>query len=590
MTKTLKYLSMILAALLLFAGCSKDDSTNIPAAENGTAEAVTPDFAKTQEEMFSDRDFEIGYDEENAVRITFDGATVTATSDSVNISETTATITAEATYILTGDLTDGQLIVDAPENAKLQIVLDNVTMHSSSSAPIYIKQADKVFLTLAKGSQNTLSSGDSFTAIDDSNIDGTIFSKQDLTVNGEGALAVTSPAGHGIVCKDDLVFTSGSYTVTSASHGLDANDSVRIANASITIDAGKDGIHAENDEDTELGFVYFASGTMTVSAEGDGISASAYMQIDSGSFDIVSGGGSVNAEKSTSDSYGGFMGGGRPGMSSSSSSDTDSGESIKGLKAQNGLLISDGKFTINSADDSVHSNTDLTVNGGSFDISAGDDAFHADETLTITAGKISISESYEGLEALHVKVLGGEITLVASDDGINAAGGNDSSGFGGGRGDVFGRPGAMGGSSSSNGSIVISGGTLDITASGDGLDANGTLTISGGYVTVCGPNQGDTATLDYDTSGSITGGTFIGTGASGMAQSFSAAEQGVISVSVGNVTADTQITLTDKDGNVIVTHTPSLAYSVVIISSPAMESGEKYTLTVGNASEEIKAS
>ena len=148
--------------------------------------------------------------------------------------------------------------------------------------------------------------------------------------------------------------------------------------------------------------------------------------------------------------------------------------------------------------------------------------------------------------------------------------------------------GMMGGSGS--GSIVISGGNLYINASGDGIDANGTLTVSGGYVAVWGPTQGDTATLDYDVSGVITGGTFIGTGASSMAQTFSDSGQGVIALTVGNQSAGTQITLTDSEGNVVLTHAPELSFGVVILSSPDIIKGESYTITVGSAQGTFSAS
>ena len=147
--------------------------------------------------------------------------------------------------------------------------------------------------------------------------------------------------------------------------------------------------------------------------------------------------------------------------------------------------------------------------------------------------------------------------------------------------------GGMGGAS--NGSIVISGGTLHITASGDGIDANGTLEISGGFTTVSGPTQGDTATLDYDSSAVITGGTFIGTGASGMAQTFSDSEQGVIAVRAGNQSANTQITLTDSDGKIVISYAPALPFSVVILSSPEMVKGQTYTLSVGTESQAFEA-
>ena len=176
--------------------------------------------------------------------------------------------------------------------------------------------------------------------------------------------------------------------------------------------------------------------------------------------------------------------------------------------------------------------------------------------------------------------------------GLNAAGGTDSSGTTGGRDGMFGGgPGGSGGMSpSSNGSITISGGTLHINASGDGIDANGSLTISGGYTVVVGPTQGDTATLDYDTTAMITGGTFIGTGASGMAQTFSDSEQGVVAVSVGNQSAGTTVTLTDQNGKTLLSVTPELSFAVVILSSPDIVSGETYTITVGSVSGEFEAS
>jgi len=608
MKKILSILLILTLMLSLLAGCGKDVDSNTPAeSQNGTSSTATPvevDFSKTDADMFTERDNKTDYDESKAVTIKLNGTTATSSSNSVKISGSKITITEEATYVVSGELTDGMLIVDAPDTAKLQIVLNGVNITSKISAALYILEADKVFITLADGTTNTLANGGSFTAIDDNNIDATLFSKQDLTLNGTGSLTVTSPAGHGVVCKDDLVITGGTYTVNSSSHGLDANDSVRIVNATLNIDAGKDAIHAENTDDTSLGFIYIGGGTIKAEAEGDGIAAGAYMQIADGTIDLLVGGGSENGSKEHSDNFGGFMGGGhggrpgemRPGSSQSSTITTDeSGTSMKGIKAANSLLISGGTFKIDSADDSVHSDVSVTINGGTFEIASGDDAIHAEENLTITAGTFNITESYEGLEALNIDVKGGEFKIVASDDGLNAAGGTDSSGTTGGRDGMFGGghgggPGGMGGGmSSGNGSIVISGGKLYVKASGDGIDANGTLTISGGYTIVTGPTQGDTATLDYDKSATITGGTFIGTGASGMAQTFSDSKQGVVAVSVGNQSAGTNITLKDKSGNTIIEYAPELSFAVVILSSPDIVSGEIYTITVGLESGEFEA-
>ena len=617
MKKILPILLILALMLSLLAGCGNNKNNTTSENQNGTSSNAAPvevDFSKTDADMFTERDDKTEYDESKAVAIKLNGTTATASSNSVKISGSKITITEEATYVVSGKLNDGMLIVNAPDTAKLQIVLSGANITSKTSAALYILEADKVFLTLADGTENTLTNGGSFTAIDDNNIDAALFSKQDLTMNGKGSLTVTSPAGHGVVCKDDLVIMGGTYTVNSSSHGLDANDSVRIANANLTIDAGKDAIHCENTDDAEKGFIYIGGGTIKAEAEGDGIAAGAYMQIADGTIDLLVGGGSENGSKEHSDNFGGFMGGGHgggrpgemwPGGSQTSTTTTDENStSMKGLKATNSLLISGGNITINSADDSVHSDASVIINGGTFTIASGDDAIHAEDTLTVTAGKIDISESYEGLEALHIDVQGGDIKLKASDDGLNAAGGTDQSGIEGGRDGMFGKgPGGMGGgrpegmgghggmSSNSNGSIKISGGALYINSSGDGLDANGTLEISGGRTTVVGPTQGDTATLDYDKSGIITGGTFIGTGAAGgMAQSFSDSEQGVVAISVGNQSAGTKIVLKDKSGKTIIEHSPELNFAVVILSSPEIKKEESYTLIVGSESGEFKAS
>jgi len=615
-----KIISVLVILALLLAGCGNNnklngsesgEGTTNNGGENSNTDPIEVDFSKTDADMFTERDKKAEYDASKAVTIQLNGSSATASSDSVQINGSTVIIKDEATYVISGAL-NGMLVVDAPDTAKVQLVLNGVDITSEASAALYILDADQVFVTLADGTTNTLANGGSFTAIDDNNIDGALFSKQDLTLNGSGSLTVTSPAGHGIVCKDDLVITGGTYVVNSASHGIDANDSVRVADANITIDAGKDAIHCENSEDATKGFVYISGGTIKAEAEGDGIAASAYMQIEGGSIDLLVGGGSENGTKEHSDNFGGFMGGGPGGMGgrpgqpgSNNSQDTtteEAGTSMKGLKAANSMLIRGGNIGVNSADDAIHSDVSVIINGGTFALASGDDAIHAENTLTVTAGRIDISESYEGLEALHIDVQGGDIKLVASDDGLNAAGGTDQSGTTGGRDGMFGGgPGGMGGgrpggggfggmSGNSNGSIKVSGGSLYINSSGDGLDANGTLEISGGYTVVVGPTQGDTATLDYDTSGIITGGTFIGTGASGMAQTFSDSKQGVVAVSVGNQPAGTHIILKDKNGNTVLEHAPELNFAVVILSSPDMVKGENYTITVGSQSGEFEAS
>lgn len=594
---------VFLALALLLSGCgsttgqqsqqSQQPQTQQDAsADNAPAEAVL-----SPESFFSNRDYDSSYNAQST-RIMLEGSTASVSGRGVSVDGSTVTVTAAGTYILTGTLEDGQIWVNVQKNEKVQLVLEDASISSSAGAALYILQADKVFVTLAAGTENSLSSAAGLETADGQNIDGAVYSKEDITFNGAGKLKVTSAAGHGIVSKDSLTVTSGIYEITCASHGLAGKDDVAVADGSFVIAAGKDGIHAENSDDAALGTVYIAGGNFNITAEGDGIDAAAALQIDGGSFTVLTGGGSENGTSASSGNWGqmggmggrpGGMGGmGRPGSNPNSSagqSDTTDSTSMKAVKAGTELVINAGIFELNSADDSIHSNGSVTVTGGSFSVATGDDGFHAEETLTITAGDILITESYEGLEALHILVDGGEIMLTASDDGLNAAGGTDSSGMGG-RDGMFG---GMGGMSAGNGSVTISDGTLHITASGDGIDANGTLAITGGYITVCGPTQGDTATLDYDTSATITGGTFIGTGASGMAQTFSDSQQGVIAVSAGNQSAGTRILLTDAAGNTIIDHTPELSYNVVILSTPDIIKGESYTITVGDQSGTFEA-
>lgn len=509
--RLVRALTIMLAMILVLTGCAASaldqtgDSSgtgrsSVSGASSGDTQTYT---AAGKSEMFTDRDLSGEYDESEAVSITLSGqaAEVAANSDSaqtaasgVQVGGSTVTITQEGVYIVSGTLADGMVIVDADENAKVQIVLKGASITSSSSAALYVKSADKVFVTTASGTENTLANGGTFTAIDDNNIDGAVFAKDDITFNGSGKLTVTSPAGHGIVGKDDVKIAGGTVVVEAYKHGIQANDSVRIAEADVTITAGletkKDGIHV------------------------------------------------------------------------------DDGASEEGKTSESFFYMADGSLTIDAGDDGIHAESEINIEGGSIDV----------------------TESYEGIEALTIKISGGDIKVVASDDGINAAGGDSSTGSGAfGDDDWFGGKGGGFSDGGTDGVIEISGGNLFIQAGGDGIDANGSVTISGGYTVVQGPTQGDTSVLDFNSTGTITGGTFIGTGSSSMAENFTSAEnQAVITVSTGNQSAGQTVTLRDSSGNTIAEVTPTLDYDVVYISTPEVTEGSTYTLTAGTYSETIE--
>lgn len=594
MKKILSLTTALLVLCGLVSGCGTQTNPNQPTEPTQNTQPTRSDETQPPEldpDMFTDRDLRTEYTD--AARIQLQGSTATSDSPAVQISGSTVTITGEGTYLLSGSLEDGTVVIDIDQKNKLQLVLDGASIHSSTSAALEIRQADKVFLTLAPGSENSITSE----ALTEEGIDGALFSKQDLTVNGGGKLEITSPAGHGMVCKDDLVLTGGSYTINAASHGLDVNDSVRITGETgLTINAGKDGIHCENNDDEALGFIYIEQGTVQVEAQGDAISAGAYANILGGDFKLTAGGGSVNGNKQSSDRFGGFMGGGggRPGNRQPRQETvvTEDSTSMKGLKTVGDLTVSGGTFLVDTADDAFHSNRSMIIRGGSFDIKSGDDAFHGEDRLDIIDGQINIRQSYEGLEALKVAVSGGYLMIHADDDGINAAGGNDESGIAGGRDGMFGggRPGGHFGGNS-NGSIEISGGKLAIYSTGDCLDANGSIAVSGGELYVTNPRSGDTSALDSDTGAVITGGRFIGLAASTMmAQSFeSSSTQGVLACTVGNQKAGTPLTVTDARGNTLVTLETEYDCVLLVISTPDLVKGETYTLTMGETSGELTA-
>lgn len=552
-------LLFFLMGIMVFPGYSQKltQTSETTAAEENTTEEEKAKEIDTSN-MFSDRDKEVGYDESESALIQLSDQGSSCDSDAVTISENTITIIEEGTYILSGELTEGMILVDAEDTDKIQLVLNQVTISNSQSAALYIRSADKVFVTTAAGTENTLENGGTYTAIDDNNIDAAVFAKSDITFNGEGTLTVFADAGHGIVSKDDLVITSGTYSITSAEHGISGKDSVRIANGSFQITAGKDGIHAENTEDTSLGFVYLADGTFKITSKQDGISAGTWLQAEGGTYEITTGDVS---------------------MTLTEQQDT---VSMKGFKAGTQMMLMDGQYTVNVQDDALHSNGSLLVGGGTYHLSSGDDGIHGDSNVTISAGNIDIAKSYEGIEGLSIDITGGEISVKASDDGINAAGGNDSSGsesrgFGG---DQF--------ASTQGAYISIQGGTLCVNASGDGIDSNGDITVSGGETYLSGPTNDGNGTLDYSGTAVITGGIFAASGSSGMAQNFdSSSSQGAIMLDVGAQEAGTAISLTDSDGTEILTWNADKEYSSVLISCPEIKEGETYILKAGASEESI---
>lgn len=403
MRKKTIILFLTMGALML-SGCNtKIGNTTQQTTESSTTTSSSVTETDTSD-MFSDRDKEVGYDESESVTISLADNSSSCESDAVSITENTITIKDEGTYILSGSLSDGMVIVEAEDTDKVQIVLNGVSISNNQSAALYVRSADKVFVTTASGTENTLEHNrSSYTAIDENNIDAAIFSKSDLTLNGEGTLTVTAQEGHGIVSKDDLVLTSGTYVITSASHGLSGKDSVRIANGTYTIVSGKDGIHAQNKDDSSSGFVYLAGGTYTISAGDDGIHAASNVTISDGKIDITQS--YEGIEGLSIDIAGGEISvlASDDGINAAGGNDSSSSEGFQGGDDQFAstegayIQISGGVLHVNASGDGIDSNGDITVSGGETYVSGptndGNGSLDYNGSAQITGGIFAASGS-----------------------------------------------------------------------------------------------------------------------------------------------------------------------------------------------------
>ncbi len=552
------------------AGQTQTDDTTTAVLEG--AESFSIDTAS----LFSDRDLDASYDAGKATNIKLsDSGTVAA--DGVSVDGSTVTIQSTGTYVVSGSLSDGRLVVDVPDTDKVQIVLDGASISSSSGTALYVKSADKVFVTLAKGSTNTIASTGDATSEDDHTLDGAVFACDDLTVNGEGTFTVTSAKGHGLVAKDELTLVNGTFDITATGHAIQARDSLAAKDGTYTLKGGSDGVHVEHDSDGQKGFAYVAGGTWNIDAGSDGFDTS----------------------------------------------------------------------------------NDLLIDGGSITVSADDDGLHSEYDLIINDGTIRVADSYEGLEGARIQVNGGDVDVVASDDGMNAAGNpngttaddawqgqggaqggqmlqdgpvpqNDSStqngqapqdgqvskdgampqngqmhghGMGGGRcemtmGEMMGsgdgaqnmRQGDGGGfERDDTASITVTGGKVVVDAGGDGIDSNGDISVTGGEVYVSGPtSQGDGA-IDAGGEVTVSGGTVIAVGSMGMVQGFDrSSTQGAITASVQG-TAGSTVEIKDASGKVLASFSPKKEFQSVVASAPGMQSGSTYTVSTGSQSAEATA-
>ena len=433
----LSLLSICIAFSLVITGCtaSSDSTAMVQTTESDTSEntvslasnsensLITAVSAIDTDQQFTDNDLDTGYDEENATKISFDTAGVAVSGSGAKAEDETVTITEEGTYLISGTVKNGQLIINAANSAKVHLVLSGLTMTNNDGPCILVTGADKVFVTLADGTENTLSdAGTEYVQTDsDVNADGVIYSKSDLTFNGSGTLTINAGYKHGIVCNDDLVFTGGTYNVTAVGKGIKANDSIRIKNGTFTINAQDDSIHTSNEDDSGKGYIYICGGTFNLSAGDDGVHAATALLITGGTLTV-------------SKSYEGLEG---------DSIDITNGEicvnsSDDGLNASSADHSSDSETQAENQDSpqmqdpssEADANAYIRISGGVLYVNAEGDGLDSNGMLYIEGGTITVDGPTQANNGALDYGTGAEITggtvMAAGSSGMATTFGDSS--------------------------------------------------------------------------------------------------------------------------------------------------------------------
>lgn len=532
--------SSALLLSLLLAGCSQESITTTETEESNTSESSSNESTSTVSTSTLSFDFtqeDLRTDVYDAETITLNGSSATSDGNNASISGGVITITTAGDYVITGTLSDGQLIVNAAVGEEVHIVLDNASITNTTGSAVLITGGDKVIITLKEGTSNVIKDASTYVQAEEEP-NAAIFSSSDLTFNGTGELIIDANYNHAIYSKDDLRLIDVNMTITAENDAIKGKDVVWAQGVTLNITANGDGIVATNTETTEVGNVLIADSDITIKAGLDGIQAENILDIVSGTYNITSGT-LMSAE-----------------------------ESGKGLKAVNEIIIDGGDFVISAKDDSIHTNGALVINNGSLSLTSGDDGLHADNSITINGGHTTIVGSYEGIEAAVITLNDGVVDLTSFDDGINGSSGSGSQSM----------------SSESGVLVTINGGTLVMDASGDGLDSNGSLVMNDGTVIVFGPTNNGNGAIDYNGTFELKGGTLLAVGSSGMAEQASTSSQNTVLINFSGVSAGETVSIIDGSGNIIVSVVAPKAFSSIVYSGTNLVNGD-YALVSGGSTD-----
>ncbi len=555
-----KWGATLAALTLCLASCTQTPTTDpvVPNVHSAAEQAADAVFMTS----WTDEDTDGSPDVQGATVITLSDSDTTVQGAGATAKGSVVTVHAGGVYVIRGSLSNGQLRVDSADDQTVRLVLSGVDIHSQTTAPLFVKQSAKTVITLAAGSQNTLSDAAEAVFEDTENEEpsGALFSKSDLTINGDGALAVTAAFRDGIVSRDGLKFAGGQVTVTAVDDAVMGRDYVMMRDGDYTLTAEGDGVKSTNDGGDYVGFVQIEGGTLAITSAKDGVQALTALRVDGGDIRVNAGGGHQNGTANSANDFGW-------GQQS-----VDSGSVGKGLKAGTALTIAGGSVAVDSADDAIHSNGAVVVSGGTVEAASGDDGVHADVSVTVDGGTLTVTHSYEALEAATITLNGGEVALTASDDGVNASSGTSGS---------TGDPRGQSPFAADDSLLLIHGGRLTVDAGGDGLDSNGKICMDGGDVYVCGPSNSGNGTFDFGAGFEITGGTLIGVGSLGMAETPTSNTQNSIVWSGCSLQSGDAVTVTTVDGNEVIRIASVRTAQWAYVTSPLLQEGENYTLADG---------
>ncbi|NMB73390.1 MAG: carbohydrate-binding domain-containing protein [Bacteroidales bacterium] len=469
--------------------------------------------------------------------------TATADGPGVKINGPEIMVTSSGTYEIKGTLTNGRILVDTDNEAIVKLLLNQVNITCSYSAPMFIIKARKVVIGLINERENFLQDGPAYFFSDgEDEPKAALFSKCNLSIFGTGILNVTGNYKDGISCKDGLIIKSGTINITSADDGIRGKDYLVIRDGRIKISCGGDGMKSDLEGYSNAGYVYIEDGKIDIETGKDAISAVNEIKIRNGSFTLTSGGGSSRT--------------------------VPYGTSAKGIKGIASTFIEGGIFLINSADDALHSNNSIQVIGGSIIANSADDGIHADNSVEIRNTEVAINKSFEGIESATITIENSTVRITATDDCINATHGAATE-------------------MNDNSNLNIKSGYIYINATkGDGLDSNGNITISGGTVIVNGPSSQPEVGVDCNGTFKIDGGTVIVSGIySNMTDvpSASSSQCSVFIVFSTSQAAGKIVHIEDSGGKSLLTFTPIRNYQSIIFSSPDLMKGNSYSVFSGGS-------